>query len=182
MFPQFPTLRCRVSHAEERLRYQRFVLHAGERLRNQRHSHAGERLRYQRLSHERERLRDQRLSDNQSSPACHGQTAGRCVGVLGLRIVVQDVAASLGLAVAAAAMPLEFDVAASLWPAVAAATVRLEFDVAASLWPAVAAAAISTKDDADSWPPTVAAAAHSERAPARDLSAPLATQSQTPSR
>ena len=88
---------------------------------------------------------------------------GRCVGVLGLRFVVQDVAASLGLAVAAAA-------------------VRLEFDVAASLWPAVAAAAISTKDDAASWPPTVAAAAHSERAPARDLSAPLATQSQTPSR
>ena len=69
----------------------------------------------------------------------------RCVGVLGLRIVVQDVAASLGLAVAAAAVPLEFDVAASLWPA-------------------------------------VAAAAHSERAPARDLSSPLATQSQTPSR
>ena len=68
---------------------------------------------------------------------------GRCVGVLGLRFVVQDVAASL-------------------WLAVAAAAVRLEFDVAASLWPAVAAAAISTKDDAASLPPTVAAAAHSE--------------------
>ena len=53
-----------------------FFLHAGERLRNQRHSHAGERLRYQRLSHAGERLRDQRLSDNQSSPACRGQTAG----------------------------------------------------------------------------------------------------------
>ena len=68
---------------------------------------------------------------------------GRCVFVLGLRFVVQDVAASLGLAVAAAAM-------------------RLVFDVAASLWPAVAAAAISTKDDAGSLLPTVAAAAHSE--------------------
>ena len=87
---------------------------------------------------------------------------GRCVGVLGLRFVVQDVAASLRLAVAAAAMRLVFDVSASLWPAVAAAAVRLEFDVAASLWPAVAAAAISTKDDAASLPPTVAAAAHSE--------------------
>ena len=88
---------------------------------------------------------------------------GRSVGVLDLRFVVQDVAASLGLAVAAAA-------------------VRLQFDVAASLWPAVAAAAISTKGDETSLPPTVAAAAHSERAPARDLSSPLATQSQTPSR
>ena len=48
---------------------------------------------------------------------------GRCVGVLGLRIVVQDVAASLRLAVAAAAVRLEFDVAASLMSAVAAATV-----------------------------------------------------------
>ena len=48
---------------------------------------------------------------------------GRCVGVLGLRIVVQDVAASLGLAVAAAAVRLEFDVAASLMSAVAAATI-----------------------------------------------------------
>ena len=61
--------------------------------------------------------------------------------VLGLRIVVQDVAASLGLAVAAAA-------------------VRLEFDVAASLWPDVAAAANSAKDVAASLPPTVAAAAN----------------------
>ena len=68
---------------------------------------------------------------------------GRCVFVLGLWFVVQDVAASLGLAVAAAAM-------------------RLVFDVSASLWPAVAAAAISTKDDAGSLLPTVAAAAHSE--------------------
>ena len=79
-------------------------------------------------------------------------------------IVFQDVAASLGLAVAASAMLLVFDVAASLWPAVAAAAVRLEFDVAASLWPAVAA-----KDDAESWPPTVAAAAHTERAPSKRL-------------
>ena len=37
MFPLFPTLRRRVSHAGARLRYQRFL-------------HAGERLRYQRLS------------------------------------------------------------------------------------------------------------------------------------
>ena len=66
----------------------------------------------------------------------------RCVFVLGLRFVVQDVAASLELTVSAAAM-------------------RLVFDVAASLWPAVAAAAISTKDDG-SLLPTVAAAAHSE--------------------
>ena len=51
MFPLFPTLRRRVSHAEERLRHQR-------------------------LSHAGERLRDQRLSDHKSSPACHGQTAG----------------------------------------------------------------------------------------------------------
>ena len=43
-----PTLRRRVSHAEERLRHQRF-LHAGERLRNQRLSHSGKRLRDQRL-------------------------------------------------------------------------------------------------------------------------------------
>ena len=47
----------------------------------------------------------------------------------------------------------------SLGLAVAAAAMRLEFDVAASLWPAVAAAAISTKDVAASWPPAVA---HSE--------------------
>ena len=58
-----PTLRRRASHAEERLRHQRF-LHAGERLRHQRLSHAGVRLRYQ------------RLSDHQSTPACHGETAG----------------------------------------------------------------------------------------------------------
>ena len=64
---------------------------------------------------------------------------GGFVGLLGHRIV----AASLGLAVAAVA-------------------VLLEFDVAASLWSAVAAAAISTKDDAGSLLPTVAAAAHSE--------------------
>ena len=53
-----------------------FYSHAGERLRDQRLSHAGVRLRYQRLSHAGERLRDQRLSVYQSSPACHGQTAG----------------------------------------------------------------------------------------------------------
>ena len=99
MFPLFPTLRRRVSHAEERLRHQRFfhagerlrhqllshagvrlryqrLSHAGVRLRYQRLSHAGVRLRYQRLSHAGERLRDQRLSDHQKSPACHGQTAG----------------------------------------------------------------------------------------------------------
>ena len=49
---------------------------------------------------------------------------GRCVGVLGLRFALfQDVAASFGLTVAAAAVRLEFDVAASLMSAVAAATV-----------------------------------------------------------
>ena len=53
-----------------------FFLHAGVRLRDQRLSHAGVRLRDQRLSHAGERLRDQRLSVHQSSPACHGQTAG----------------------------------------------------------------------------------------------------------
>ena len=62
-------------HAGERLRNQR-LSHAGERLRDQRLSHAGERLRDQRLSHAGVRLRDQRLSVHQSSPACHGQTAG----------------------------------------------------------------------------------------------------------
>ena len=36
----------------------------------------GLRLRDQRLSHAGVRLRDQRLSVHQSSPACHGQTAG----------------------------------------------------------------------------------------------------------
>ena len=46
---------------------------------------------------------------------------GGFVGLLGLRIVVQVDAASLGLAVAAVAVLLEFDVAASLWPAVPAA-------------------------------------------------------------
>ena len=51
---------------------------------------------------------------------------GGCVGVLGLRIVVQDVAASLGLAVAAAAMRLVFDVAASLGLAVAAAAIKFD--------------------------------------------------------
>ena len=51
MFPLFPTLRRRASHADERLRHQR-------------------------LSHAGVRLRNQRLSDHQSSPACHGQTAG----------------------------------------------------------------------------------------------------------
>ena len=40
MLLQLPTLRRRVSHAEERLRHQRF-LHAGERLRNQRLSRRG---------------------------------------------------------------------------------------------------------------------------------------------
>ena len=47
IFPLFPTLRRRVSHAEERLRHQRL-------------SHAGVRLRYQ------------RLSDHQSTPAYAG--------------------------------------------------------------------------------------------------------------
>ena len=46
-------------------RFSRATILGGEIvLRNQRPSHAGE------------RLRDQRLSRHQSSPACHGQTAG----------------------------------------------------------------------------------------------------------
>ena len=61
MFPLLPTLKRRVSDAEERLRNQRFF-HAEERLRNQRPSHAGERLREQRFSHAG--LRDQRLSQH----------------------------------------------------------------------------------------------------------------------
>ena len=47
---------------------------------------------------------------------------GGGVGVLGLRIVVQDVAASFWLNVAPEAVPLEFEVLASLMSAAAAVT------------------------------------------------------------
>ena len=56
IFPLFPTLRRRLSHAEERLRHQRF-LHAGERLRHQ------------------------RLSDHQSTPAYHQLSKIRPPGI-----------------------------------------------------------------------------------------------------
>ena len=64
MFPLFPTLRRRVSHAEERLRYQRFFTCRGAAAISTPLTRRGS------------GCEDQRLSDHQTSPACHGQTAG----------------------------------------------------------------------------------------------------------